>query len=729
MLGKGFLLLYGGYFVSVRGALSRSKKLSLYSFILNEYINMNFLNPSRTAFLFSLLFFALSFCAHNDVRTSLNPDKGLVDFSSEELNGNRFESREAVEASNEKEVSGSYDTYQGGEDDLVYDSSEKSFLDDGDAAELYGNSFVRNREKEHTKKLNLSESKKVSLVKKSEEFARNVDINQNGEKINISQIEIASDRIQAQKTQPLSFEDVDQVAQSNWNNESEYFATNQSPVPVQTLRSIPEPSSAPVIEISGEREIASVPFSYFSSNQNIIGHDQMMEIFKNSISGSYESDLLTEEVYSELPVQDSQYTESDYAQPSLGNAKANDIAGTIELRVSPEFSYNNSQAFNQAVRAPTSVSNTYIESKQQAPAIEQSFEPAQPSHARGGAHDVESIRSRYLLNTKKTTKGSFGAQAPAPVVRGEVLPAVISLQKPIRIEVNSPKFNNAIKAIQPMRKIASLNSFELNKPFVNLSQNYFEVNKPFKSASIKSVKKFSRQVSVKKIGKKSLNAFVFVRPDTNNWKKLSKLIYGDSKRAQDLKKWNHGVSLKPGNKIFYESAQKKSRQVKEAVSFYSDFSLNSAHYIVKKGDSLSKIAKAKWGSYQGWKEIYYSNKHITHPDKIEVGMKLAIVSKSLMQAKAEVTGSHKKESIAFQEKQKLPQDLAEEELSEFKEIEVEKSVFDAALNLLRNTKEKSLGEVKVKAGDKVVEARNKELIPSLEEIFVEIEPEEDSAAR
>ena len=51
-------------------------------------------------------------------------------------------------------------------------------------------------------------------------------------------------------------------------------------------------------------------------------------------------------------------------------------------------------------------------------------------------------------------------------------------------------------------------------------------------------------------------------------------------------------------------------------------------YVVKSGDSLSKIAKAEYGDAQAWKAIYEANRDILKdPDKIFPGQKLKIPPK------------------------------------------------------------------------------------------------------
>ncbi len=51
-------------------------------------------------------------------------------------------------------------------------------------------------------------------------------------------------------------------------------------------------------------------------------------------------------------------------------------------------------------------------------------------------------------------------------------------------------------------------------------------------------------------------------------------------------------------------------------------------YTVKSGDTLSKIAKSKYGNAKLWKTIYEANKdRIKNPDLIQAGWELKIPAK------------------------------------------------------------------------------------------------------
>jgi nucleoid-associated protein YgaU len=48
-------------------------------------------------------------------------------------------------------------------------------------------------------------------------------------------------------------------------------------------------------------------------------------------------------------------------------------------------------------------------------------------------------------------------------------------------------------------------------------------------------------------------------------------------------------------------------------------------YVIKKGDTLKKIARNLFGKENDWKRIYkWNNKSITNPDRIRIGQELII---------------------------------------------------------------------------------------------------------
>jgi LysM repeat protein len=47
-------------------------------------------------------------------------------------------------------------------------------------------------------------------------------------------------------------------------------------------------------------------------------------------------------------------------------------------------------------------------------------------------------------------------------------------------------------------------------------------------------------------------------------------------------------------------------------------------YMVKKGDTLSTIAKAAYGTKGSWKKLYQANKTLTDPDVVPVGTQIVI---------------------------------------------------------------------------------------------------------
>jgi len=46
--------------------------------------------------------------------------------------------------------------------------------------------------------------------------------------------------------------------------------------------------------------------------------------------------------------------------------------------------------------------------------------------------------------------------------------------------------------------------------------------------------------------------------------------------------------------------------------------------VVKKGDTLGKIAKRAYGNAMAYKKIYQANPEVTRPDRIYIGQKLRI---------------------------------------------------------------------------------------------------------
>ncbi|MSP18875.1 MAG: LysM peptidoglycan-binding domain-containing protein [Bdellovibrionales bacterium] len=121
-----------------------------------------------------------------------------------------------------------------------------------------------------------------------------------------------------------------------------------------------------------------------------------------------------------------------------------------------------------------------------------------------------------------------------------------------------------------------------------------------------------------------LNRFYFVRKgDSAN--KVSTLIYGSSKNAGNLKKWN-GKNWTPGKILYYVSS--KNPKDPKMDSFFKENGVTPDSYTIGEGDWLSKIANNRLGSPKSWIEIAVVN-GIRNPKTLETGQKIAVYPKDL----------------------------------------------------------------------------------------------------
>lgn len=85
------------------------------------------------------------------------------------------------------------------------------------------------------------------------------------------------------------------------------------------------------------------------------------------------------------------------------------------------------------------------------------------------------------------------------------------------------------------------------------------------------------------------------------------------KRGSIIKLRSSGTSIKP--QVVYQTPLKASDKYKK----------EGKTYIVKKGDTLQKIADKMYGTTKKWKKIYNANKDVLEtPDVIRSGQKLVI---------------------------------------------------------------------------------------------------------
>lgn len=124
-------------------------------------------------------------------------------------------------------------------------------------------------------------------------------------------------------------------------------------------------------------------------------------------------------------------------------------------------------------------------------------------------------------------------------------------------------------------------------------------------------------------GDQVMNAYYFVRNPNETWASLSQTIYDRADRADLLANWNHRGTLKVGRVIYYNSVLRPTDESSMKV-FTEDFGYSLQQVAVRKGDSLSSIAKGLYGDAQSWKEIAALNPSISNPDIIQVGQKIAV---------------------------------------------------------------------------------------------------------
>jgi LPXTG-motif cell wall-anchored protein len=120
-----------------------------------------------------------------------------------------------------------------------------------------------------------------------------------------------------------------------------------------------------------------------------------------------------------------------------------------------------------------------------------------------------------------------------------------------------------------------------------------------------------------------MNAFYFVRSDSETWESLSQTLYGRPDRAQLLSKWNSEAPLGVGTVVYYNSPMRPEDGQTMKV-FSEDFGYKLETVTVQAGDWLSKIGQAQYGDVRTWMEIAAINPDIVNPDRIEIGQVLRL---------------------------------------------------------------------------------------------------------
>jgi len=101
---------------------------------------------------------------------------------------------------------------------------------------------------------------------------------------------------------------------------------------------------------------------------------------------------------------------------------------------------------------------------------------------------------------------------------------------------------------------------------------------------------------------------------------ISRKIYGTTKFWQNLAQSN---GLSDANKIFPGDVLRFDAKEVKAKEFVKNYQTTMKSVVVKKGDSLSKIAAQTYGSAEAWPRLLSFNRDkIRDPNKIPVGLKL-----------------------------------------------------------------------------------------------------------
>lgn len=115
---------------------------------------------------------------------------------------------------------------------------------------------------------------------------------------------------------------------------------------------------------------------------------------------------------------------------------------------------------------------------------------------------------------------------------------------------------------------------------------------------------------------------VYVARTGDSYKSISKMIYGSSAKASELKKANPAYkSPRPGDKIYYNSPVRATDDSK-VLTYYEDNGMVPEVYVAKEGDNLKKVSRELLGYKNAWKEIWATNAALESKDKLPAGTEL-----------------------------------------------------------------------------------------------------------
>ncbi len=118
-----------------------------------------------------------------------------------------------------------------------------------------------------------------------------------------------------------------------------------------------------------------------------------------------------------------------------------------------------------------------------------------------------------------------------------------------------------------------------------------------------------------------LNSVYLARPK-DNYNKISKLIYGDSKKSKELKKVNPSISSpRPGDKIYYNSPTRSTDDTK-LLTFFEEMGMPPEVYVAQEGDDIKKVSKQLLGYENAWKEVWATNLGVESKGALAAGTEL-----------------------------------------------------------------------------------------------------------
>lgn len=151
-------------------------------------------------------------------------------------------------------------------------------------------------------------------------------------------------------------------------------------------------------------------------------------------------------------------------------------------------------------------------------------------------------------------------------------------------------------------------------------------------------------------GEHWLNSFYVLTSEQESWQSLSQKFYGRSDRAGLLQNWNLSTPLNSGAIVYYNSPFRPQDR-ERMLSFAEDFGQRAEAYVVRKGDTLSKLAGQLWGNVHAWPAIAAINPQIAHPDVIQIGQTIALppfVNSESILATLKTQSSNFNEDAAFE---------------------------------------------------------------------------------